>query len=142
MIGSIHIQIFFILVAWTVSAYFIAHYTNLFPTIFTDERILRPVLNSSIVLFSINGVLILYLTMYLPCIKFRNLAGSKISASSSAFWDVYCPRVIPTMTVCGLFGSFLLVRACYPVWGFLTPLILGWVALGTFFGLHFIPWCS
>ena len=132
-----------ITVAWTVSAYFIARYTSLFHTILTDERILRPVLNTSIALFSINGMLIIYLTVYLPCIKFRQLklANSKISASSSAFWDVYCPRVIPTMTVCGLVGSFLLVRACYPVWGFLSPLILGWVALGAFFSLHFIPWC-
>jgi hypothetical protein len=128
-------------VAWTVSAYFIVHYTRLFHTIFTDERILRPVLNAAIALFSINTVLFLYLTVYLPCIKFSKLANSNISASSSAFWDVYCPRVIPTLTACGIFGSFLLIRACYPVWGFLTPLILGWVALGAFFSLHFIPWC-
>ncbi|KAL3781838.1 hypothetical protein ACHAWO_009204 [Cyclotella atomus] len=127
--------------AWAVSAYFIARYTQLFHTILTDERILRPVLNLSITLFSINAALISYLTIYLPCIKFRKLANTKLSACSSAFWDVYCPRVIPAMTVCGLFGSFLLVRACYPVWGFLTPLMLGWVALGAFFSLHFIPWC-
>ncbi|KAL3795333.1 hypothetical protein HJC23_009506 [Cyclotella cryptica] len=126
--------------AWTVSASFIASYTHLFHTIFTDQRILRTLLHASIVLFSINIVLIFYLTVYLPHVKFRKLSNSKISASSSAFWDVYCPRVIPTMTACGVIGSFLLVRACYPVWGFLTPLILGWVALGAFFSLHFIPW--
>lgn len=132
---------YYLSVAWTISAYFIARYTQLLHTILTDERILRPVLNLAITLFSINAALVFYLTIYLPCIKFRKLANSKISASSSAFWDVYCPRVVPTITVCGLFGSFFLVRACYPVWGFLTPLILGWVALGAFFSLHFIPWC-
>ena len=127
-------------VAWTVSASFIAAYTRLFYTIFTDQRILRTLLHASIVLFSINAVLILYLTVYLPHIKFPKLSNSSISASSSAFWDVYCPRVIPIMTGCGVIGSFLLVRACYPVWGFLSPLLLGWVALGAFFSLHFIPW--
>jgi len=41
----------------------------------------------------------------------------------------------------GVIGSLLLVRACFPVWSFLTPLILGVVALGFFFSLHFVPSC-
>mmetsp|Transcript_15304 Transcript_15304/g.33068 ORF Transcript_15304/g.33068 Transcript_15304/m.33068 type:complete len:186 (+) Transcript_15304:157-714(+) len=129
--------------AWVVTAYFIASYTRLFHTLFTDERILRPIFHASLVLFAVNGVLTLYLTVYLPYIKFPKLSSSntKLSASSSVFWDAYCPNVIPTMTASGVIGSFLLIRACYPVWGFLTPLILGIVALGAFFSLHFIPWC-
>lgn len=126
------------IVAWVVVSYAIATYTHLFHTIFTDERIIRPLLHTSIILFSINAVLMVYLTIYLPYI-FPTSNIHKVSASSPAFWEVYCPRVIPTMTVCGVVGSFLLVRGCYPVWGFLTPVILGAVALGMFFSLHFIP---
>lgn len=127
-------------VAWVVAAYAIATYTHLFHTIFTDGRILRPIFHISIMLFSINIVLTLYLTVYLP-FKFPVSNIHKTPASSPAFWEVYCPRVIPVMTGCGVVGSFLLVRACYPVWGFLTPLILGVVTFGFFFSLHFIPWC-
>lgn len=127
-------------VAWVVAAYATAAYTRLFHVIFTDARIIRPVLHASIVLFSINAVLTLYLIAWLP-FKFPVSSIHKTPASSPAFWEAYCPRVIPTMTACGLLGSYLLVRACYPVWGFLTPLILGVVALGIFFSLHFIPCC-
>jgi len=86
-----------------------------------------------------NGILIVYLTVYLP-FKYPTSNIHKVKASSPQFWEAYCPNIIPMMTVCGILGSFLLVRACYPVWGFLTPLILGVVALGLFFSLHFIPW--
>mmetsp|Transcript_54934 Transcript_54934/g.116745 ORF Transcript_54934/g.116745 Transcript_54934/m.116745 type:complete len:178 (-) Transcript_54934:242-775(-) len=126
--------------AWVVAAYAIASYTRLFHKVFTDERIVRPILHVSVALFSVNVVLTLYLTVYLP-FKFPVTPTHKTPASSPAFWEVYCPRVIPTMTACGVIGSFLLVRACYPVWGFLSPFILGVVALGMFFSLHFIPWC-
>eukprot|EP00581_Thalassiosira_minuscula_P017461 CAMPEP_0183731054 /NCGR_PEP_ID=MMETSP0737-20130205/34259_1 /TAXON_ID=385413 /ORGANISM="Thalassiosira miniscula, Strain CCMP1093" /LENGTH=153 /DNA_ID=CAMNT_0025963689 /DNA_START=13 /DNA_END=471 /DNA_ORIENTATION=+ len=101
--------------AWVVVAYGISSYTHLFHTVLTDERILRPILHASIVLFSINIVLTIYLTVYLP-FKFPVTSTHKTPASSPAFWEVYCPRVIPTMTAFGVIGSFLLVRACYPVW--------------------------
>ena len=123
--------------AWVVVAYFTASYTHFFHTIFTDDRIIRPVFNTSIALFSINVILTLYLIIYLPC-RFRQ---SPVSASSPEFWGVYCPSVIPVMTACGIVGSFLLVRACVPIWGFVTPLILAVIAMGMFFSLHFIPWC-
>ena len=125
---------------WVVVAYAIIVYTKLFHTIMTDDRILRPILYAAVtLLFAINGILIAYLTVYLP-FKFPTSNIHKVKASSPQFWEAYCPNVIPIMTVCGILGSFLLVRACYPVWGFLTPLILGVVALGAFFSLHFIPW--
>ena len=125
---------------WVVVAYAIIVYTKLFHTIMTDDRILRPILYvAATLLFAINGILIVYLTVYLP-FKFPTSNIHKVKASSPQFWEAYCPNVIPIMTVCGILGSFLLVRACYPVWGFLTPLILGVVALGLFFSLHFIPW--
>lgn len=126
--------------AWVVAAYAIASYTRLLHVVFTDDRILRPIFHLSLVLFSVNIVLTAYLTVYLP-IKFPVTPTHKTPASSPAFWAAYCPRVIPAMTVCGVVGAFFLVRACYPVWGFFTPFILGVVALGCFFSLHFVPWC-
>jgi len=125
--------------AWVVVAYLTSSYTRLFHVLFNDERILRPIFHVSLVLFAINVLLTLYLTVYLP-IRFPVTPKHKTPASSPAFWSAYCPRVIPAMTAFGVIGSFLLVRACYPVWSFLTPFILGVVALGCFFSLHFIPW--
>ncbi|KAL7468522.1 hypothetical protein ACHAXS_008752 [Conticribra weissflogii] len=128
--------------AWVVLACGVSSYTQLIHKMFTDDRIIRPIFHIALGLFSINIILTIYLTVYLPH-KFPDLSSqsskSKSSASSPAFWDVYCPRVIPSMTAFGVIGSFLLVRACYPVWGFSTPLILGIFGLGMFFSLHFIP---
>ena len=113
------------IVAWVIAAFAISSYTRLFHTLFTDDRILRPIFHASLALFSINVTLTMYLTVYLP-FKFPQLSSSpsQTSASSSTFWDIYCPRVIPTMTACGVIGSFLLVRSCYPVVSFSLCFVL------------------
>ena len=110
----------------------------MFHTIYADERILRPSLLISVILFSANVVVTLYLTVYLPY-RFPTTDKHRTHASSPEFWEVYCPNVIPAMTAFGVIGSFFLCRACYPVWGFLAPFILGVVGLGMFFSLHFVP---
>lgn len=106
-------------VAWVVVAYAVASYTRLFRTAFADDRVVRPAFRVAVALFSVNVVLTLYLTAYLP-FRFPVTPSHKTPASSPEFWAAYCPRVVPVMTACGVAGSFLLVRACYPVWGFLT----------------------
>jgi hypothetical protein len=87
----------------------------------------------------VNTVLLTYLGIYIPKIK-----GIKIDpgTSSSELWAVYCPRVIPIMTLCGILCGIFLMRCFWPVWGFLTPFILGTEFFGLLFTSHFIPWCS
>ena len=82
-------------------------------------------------LLGINTVLMAYLTVYLP--KFKGL-------TDSSAWDVYCPAVIPTMTGLGILAFILAIRATWPVWGFLAPLILSIQCLGLLFSLHFVPY--
>lgn len=43
--------------------------------------------------------------------------------------------MVATGIACGL----LLIRATWPAWGFLAPLILGVQAFGALFALHFVP---
>lgn len=116
---------------WVGSAISVAHFTDLPKVLLSDERINRPVFNVAIILFCINSTLMVYLAFYLP--RFKGI-------KDSSAWDVYCPRVIPTMTVIGIIDGLLFIRASWPVWGFLSPLIMGIVWLGTLFSLHFIPW--
>jgi len=148
---------------------------------------LRPVLNLSMTLFTIDFVLLAYLLLYLPFVKgfppphhdpstpnttptsttsntpSQTSSSSNSSSSHSSThvsdttglssewgrgksgwnaeaWDVYCPRVIPTMTACGVIGCILWTRAMWPVWGFLTPFVGTIVSLGSLFALHFVPW--
>lgn len=124
---------------WVIVAYALASYTQLLHTIYTDERILRPSLYISLCAFALNVIMILYLTIYLPN-KFPTSNNKYTThASTPQFWDAYCPSVIPIITASSVLGSLFLCRACYPIWGFFTPLLLGMVGLGIYFSLHFIP---
>ena len=77
-------------------------------------------------------VLLLYLTVYLPKV---------IKLTDPSAWPVYCPRVIPSMILLAVLAAIFLIRATYPVWGFLSPLILGIEAMGALFATQLIPWC-
>ena len=82
-------------------------------------------------ILGINTVLMLYLTVYLPKVK---------GLTDSSAWEVYCPAVIPTMTGLGILAFILAIRALWPVWGFLAPIILSIQCLGLLFFLHFVPY--
>ena len=131
----------FVALAWVVVALFVAHYTS-FVTVLLggsssdDEGGANPVVNRTLIHMAfcglgLNTVLTFYLTVYLPKVK-------KLKADASA-WSVYCPRVIPIMTLTGVMVALLLIRGTWPKWGFFAPLILGIEAMGFLFSLHFIP---
>lgn len=96
-----------------------------------NDLVVKPLLYAAAALLGILTILVLYLVIYLPKIK---------GVTDSSAWDVVCPKVVPTMTACGLLSFLFLVRATWPVWGFLSPLILGTELFGGLFALHFVPW--
>ena len=124
--------------AWVLIAVVVAYSSNFWNVVLLvpDESSRRPAANRALLQLAAiglgtNTVLVLYLTVYLPVVK---------GLSDSSAWDVYCPRVIPTSTALSLLCALLLIRATWPVWGFLAPLILGVEGLGFLFALHFVPW--
>ena len=117
-------------VAWIAVALLVARWTQFFRTLLHDERIVKSLLYLAVTCLGINTVLLLYLTVYLPRVK---------NITDQAAWDVYCPRIVPTMTVVGIVCGILLIRATWPVWGFLAPLLLGIESMGFLFTLHFVP---
>lgn len=118
-------------VAWVATASIVIKLSNTPSVFLSDERVIRPLLHAALVLVGINTLLVLYLAIYLPKIK---------GIQDSSGWDVYCPRVVPSMTIFGAVAAILLIRCTWPVWGVLSPLILGAEALGALFALHFVPW--
>jgi hypothetical protein len=73
----------------------------------------------------------LYLVLYLPYVK---------GLTDPSAWPVYCPRVIPAIVLTFLFTYVALVRACWPVWGCLSPLIWTVEIAGLAFATHLVPW--
>jgi len=119
-------------VLWIGIALAVAKWTRFIPVMTSDDdRIVKPLLYAAMACLGTNTILLAYLTIFLPRVK---------GVTDSAAWDVVCPRVVPTMTACGILSFLLFVRATWPVWGFLAPFILGTQAFGFLFALHFVPW--
>ena len=117
-------------VGWVLAALLVARWTHFYSIIWMSDKPNRWLLRIAMLGMGIIASLILYLTVYLPKVK-------KLSDSSA--WNVYCPRVIPTMTIVGIVTLLLFIRALWPVWGFLSPLIFGTEVMGALMSLHFLP---
>lgn len=122
--------------AWVLAAVVTAYWTDslsvllMRPTASPKMTAVAGLLQLAAVGLGINTILVAYLTCYLPYVK---------GLTDSSAWEVYCPRVIPIMTLTGIITALFLIRAVWPVWGFLSPLILGIEAMGCLFALHFVP---
>mmetsp|Transcript_16788 Transcript_16788/g.24317 ORF Transcript_16788/g.24317 Transcript_16788/m.24317 type:complete len:166 (-) Transcript_16788:436-933(-) len=131
-------------ILWILLSVVVSRFTKFWTVLFhPDERVNKSVLHCAFLTFGINTILLAYLIVYLPKIKgLKDSSSSNNSSSngSKALWDVYCPRVVPTMTAVGLVSALCFVRAVWPVWGFLSPLILGAEFFGVLFASHFLPW--
>jgi len=116
--------------AWVVTAAATAYWTDTRRVLLGGSDAVSFLLQLVAVGVGVQTVLVLYLTVYLPY-------GKGLTDSSA--WSVYCPRVIPVLTATAVVSCLLLLRAVWPVWGFLAPLILSVEGLGLLFALHFVP---
>ena len=104
--------------------------TDFLVVIFESDKVNRLYFNLALICIAINTVIGFYLCIYVPYIARIDLP-----------WEVYCPRMIPALTIIGTLCGVLLLKALWPVWGFLTPLILTSLGMGAMFSLHFMPFC-
>lgn len=118
--------------AWVAVAVLVGWWSNAPHVLFrpTATQANTSLLQVVALLLGVNTVLLLYLTVYLPRVK---------GLTDSSAWEVYCPAVIPAMTGVGVLAFGLAIRATWPVWGFLAPLVLSTECLGCLFALHFVP---
>jgi len=113
---------------WCVGAALTIYYTDFFRVLLENKNVDRFYFNIAVVAFGINTCITLYLAIWLPYVQKIDLE-----------WEVYCPRMIPTATIVGLICAFCSVMGLWPVWGFLTPLILTVVFVGALMSAHFLP---
>ena len=91
------------------------------------------ILRLALIGFGVVILLGLYLTVYLP--KFKGLA-----LKDSAGWaPVYCPNVIPSMSVTFVISVMLLIRSVWPVYGFLAPFIVSSQFMALLMSTHLLP---
>lgn len=115
--------------AWVLVGGFVAYQTDAPFVMLSDPAVDRKWFNVAVAAFAVNTVLCFYLCIWLPYVQRVTME-----------WNVYCPRVIPTMSAVGVACGICLIRGLWPVWGLLTPFILGLFFMTCLMSLHFVPW--
>jgi len=121
----------FVALGWVIVAVLLAQWTDFFAIVWGDERLNRTLLKVAAGGFVLVVTLVLYLAVYLP--KIKGLP------SDLSLWGVYCPKVLPVLCVTGFATYLLFVRALWPLWGFMAPLISGTEIMGMLMAMHFVP---
>jgi uncharacterized BrkB/YihY/UPF0761 family membrane protein len=121
----------FVALGWVIVAVILAQWTDFFSIVWRDERLNRTLLKVAAGGFLVVVTLILYLGVYLP--KIKGLP------SDLSLWGVYCPKVLPILCATGFATYLVFVRALWPLWGFMAPLISGTEIMGMLMALHFVP---
>ncbi|KAG7346108.1 hypothetical protein IV203_005176 [Nitzschia inconspicua] len=115
---------------WIVGAYMISQWTNFYTVLRNSDEVNRTLLNISFVGFVIVITLLLYLMLYLPKVK---------GLTDPTAWGVYCPNTVPVMGVTTVVSILILIRALWPLWGFVAPFYAGSQVMGWLMATHFIP---
>lgn len=113
---------------WIGISALIIHYTDFFVLLVSD-KINRWAFNLSIISLTVIMSIFLYLGFWLPVIMKNHIP-----------WEVYCPNMIPIATGASVVWFISLIVTFWPVWGLLSPLLVGFLVMGVVFLTHFIPW--
>ena len=101
------------------------------------EGRLAPVITLRRLLFS--HVIKKRLSLYQSSMAPKGTRAAPVASRITISHEIYCPRVIPTITVVGILYFFTTLKALWPVYGFLSPLIILVLFMGFLFSTHFIP---
>ena len=115
---------------WIFVAVLLARFTDFWGVLWSNQVINRKLLKIAFCGYLVVVSLFLYLAVYLPKIK---------GLTDPSVWGVYCPKVLPMMCVVGVSTYLVLIRALWPLWGFMAPLISGTEIMGMLMAPHFVP---
>ena len=137
-------------IGWIIVACIVAHYTDFFSIVSlwnntntntatatatattATSQPNKALLRVAYIGFSIVITLYFYLIIYLPKVK-------GLPSNDPSVWNAYCPKVLPIMGVTSIMTYLILIRAIYPIYGMLGPIISGTEIMGLIMATHFIP---
>ncbi|XP_072042050.1 transmembrane protein 128-like [Amphiura filiformis] len=103
---------------WILATFAIFYYTDFIDAIKVDPRVNRPWLYSGALLIGVNITIGFYLIVI--CSWIRKIED----------WEIHAPIAIPMATTTFIMGGLCVNIALWPVYGFLTPLMLFTVFMG------------
>jgi len=118
-------------IGWCIGAIFIIYYGDVWKVITIDPRV-----NTTFLWFGICeliglGIVMLYLALYIPCTeKIRVIDYNK-----------FCPRACQTGAALGFTSYFCFLIASWPVWQYVTPIMLVVLYFAAILFPNFFPNC-
>ena len=119
---------------WVLTSFLICYYTDFFRILVEDSRVNRFWFNIGLVCLGIDVVIFIYISYILPCFTPKVL-GKDLD------WNISSPRAIPIATGLGVLMGFSFIFGLWPVFGLLTPFIIGINFLAFIMSMHFVPSC-
>eukprot|EP00347_Sterkiella_histriomuscorum_P020286 403338390 len=113
---------------WITACAFMIYKTNFFRQVWENPHKVTFFFDLAMIGIGINIAFMLYMTVYLPYIKRIN-----------EDFETYCPQLIPVVTVIGIVSFFSLLIALWPIWGWLTPIMMFILFMGYTMLLMFLP---
>ena len=122
-------------ILWIIASAVVIYFTDFFKVLGESEKVNRFWLNLAFVCLGVDIVIAIYLIWILPCFTPKVL-GKELD------WNISAPRAVPTAAAFGVIMTIAMNIGLWPVFGFLTPFILGINFLGFLMTMHFIPTCG
>lgn len=113
---------------WVTAAAVMIWWTNFFRVIWEHPKVNRPYFYLALTCLGFNVFMLFYFAIWCEAVK-------RIDEP----WDVYAPKAIPALAICGVSMCVLFFFALYPVWGMLTILIQFTFFMGYLNAGHFLP---
>jgi hypothetical protein len=120
---------------WMLVSFLICYYTDFFRILVEDQRVNRFWFNIGLVCLGVNTVIFIYISYILPCFTPKVL-GKELD------WNISSPRAIPIATGLGVVMTFSFIFGLWPVFGLLTPFVLGINFMAFIMSMHFVPSCG
>eukprot|EP00457_Paulinella_chromatophora_P022573 gb/GEZN01025541.1/.p1 GENE.gb/GEZN01025541.1/~~gb/GEZN01025541.1/.p1 ORF type:complete len:163 (+),score=10.03 gb/GEZN01025541.1/:26-514(+) len=118
---------------WVGAAIFVVVYSNIWEILLQDSRVIRKVLY----LGAFSGGTVFSIIIYLT-ISERCRTGMKLTDDLNKTH----PRHIQVAAASSVLCWFCFVIACWPVWKFMTPVIMTVISMGLILSTNFLPnWC-
>lgn len=111
---------------WVILFLFTFHKTEFVKQLLTNSRVTKTFLTVFFVCFGINIAICVFILVLTLVLKFRD-------------YEEYSPLITPFSAVSGLVGFISLIIAVFPVYGFLSLLIVPLLGFGLMMFSHFIP---
>ena len=107
-------------VLWLIACVIVIYMSEIYTVLLYDQRIVKLWFNVGAFLIGLTIAIAMFLIVWISCIKKKTTDD----------WDKEYPSAVPVATFSFIVGSLCIMKSLWPVWGFITPVILSVLFMG------------